>query len=100
MWRHLRMTKRGGRSYDQSGIDGTSPGELAVLCPACPIPSINLPPNWQTAGNDTKYVDSSFDCSFSRMLSILGSSTIRHLALMPAFGSREGRFLTMRRIQN
>ena len=56
MWRHLRMLKRGGRSYDNAGIRGTSPGELAVLCPACPIPSVNLPPNWKSTGKDTEYV--------------------------------------------
>ena len=56
MWRHLRMLKRGGRSYDKAGIQGTSPGELAVLCPACPIPSVNLPPDWKSAGKDTEYV--------------------------------------------
>ena len=50
------MLKRGGRSYDVTGIEGTSPGELAVLCPACPIPSINLPPNWHSVGKDLEYV--------------------------------------------
>lgn len=51
-WRHVRMVKRGGRSYDPTGIRGTSPGELAVVCPACPIPSINLPSNWRSVGED------------------------------------------------
>lgn len=50
------MTKRGGRSYDSTGIEGTSPGELAVLCPACPIPSVNLPPDWHSVGKDLEYV--------------------------------------------
>ena len=54
VWRHIRMVKHGGRSYDATGIDGTSPGELAVLCPACPIPSVNLPSNWQSAGKDSE----------------------------------------------
>ena len=61
MRRHLRMTKHGGRSYDHSGIGGTSARELAVLCPACPIPSVNLPPNWRTAGKADEYVDLSYD---------------------------------------
>ena len=56
MWRHLKMLKRGGRSYDETGVKGTSPGELAVLCPACPIPSINLPPNWKSVGKDSEFV--------------------------------------------
>ena len=54
MWRHIRMVKRGGRSYDSTGINGTSPGELAVLCLACPIPSVNLPSNWQSVGKDSE----------------------------------------------
>ena len=96
MWRHIRMTKRGGRSYDPAGINGTSPGELAVLCPVCPIPSVNLPPNWQSAGQDTEYVGSLCHCSFSRT-SFPGTSIISHSALMPAFDLRGGRSQTMRR---
>ena len=57
MWRHLRMLKRGGWSYDKTGVNGTSPGELAVLCPVCPIPSINLPSDWKSVGGDSEYVD-------------------------------------------
>ncbi|KAF9780638.1 hypothetical protein BJ322DRAFT_1023868 [Thelephora terrestris] len=49
------MTNRGGQSYDGAGIKGTSPGELAVSCPACPIPSVNLPPNWKSAAKDSEY---------------------------------------------
>jgi hypothetical protein len=97
MWRHIKMVKRGGRSYDHSGIDGTSPGELAVLCPACPIPSINLPPNWQSVGKDLEYVNLPFVRSFSQTPSIPGISITRHLALTPAFGSRGDRFQTMKR---
>ena len=67
MWRHLRMLKRGGRSYDAAGIDGTSPGELAVACPACPIPSVNLPPNWKSVGKDSEYVDA---CQFLIVLAL------------------------------
>lgn len=57
MWRHLKMAKRGGRCHDKSGINGTSPGELAVQCPACPIPFVNLPPDWKSTGKDTEYVN-------------------------------------------
>lgn len=64
MWRHLRMMKRGGRSYDPTGVNGTSPGELAVRCPACPIPSVNLPPNWQSVGKDLEYACAAFGFTF------------------------------------
>ncbi|KAF9470113.1 hypothetical protein BDN70DRAFT_763808, partial [Pholiota conissans] len=45
-WRHVRMLKRAGRGHSASGVKGTSSGECAVLCPACPLPGINLPDNW------------------------------------------------------
>ncbi|KAK0432713.1 hypothetical protein EV421DRAFT_1893121 [Armillaria borealis] len=32
-----------------NGVASTPPGRLAILCPACPRPNINLPPNWQSA---------------------------------------------------
>lgn len=46
-WRHIRLLKRSGRGHDPSGSKGTKEGECAVLCPACPIPGINLPLNWK-----------------------------------------------------
>ena len=52
LWRHLHLLKRGGRAHDQTGVKGTSPGELAVLCPACPYPSINLPSGWDKVPKD------------------------------------------------
>ena len=57
MWRHIRMMKRGGRSYCPGGVDGTLPGELAVLCPACPYPSINLPSKWKSVEGENECVD-------------------------------------------
>lgn len=43
--------KRAGRGQDPAGVEGTSQGELAVECPACPHPGRNLPDNWQKAGS-------------------------------------------------
>ncbi|KAG2365204.1 hypothetical protein BDR07DRAFT_1449868 [Suillus spraguei] len=48
-WRHLVMLKRSGRGHDPSGVAGTSEGQCAVLCPACPQPGKNLPDDWQDA---------------------------------------------------
>lgn len=94
------MAKRGGRSYHSTGIDGTAPGELAVLCPACPIPSINLPSNWQSVGKDLEYVMPL--CIFSSSLTafLAGISTTSHSVLMLASGLRGGKFQATRRIQN
>ncbi|KAG2052390.1 hypothetical protein BDR06DRAFT_983220 [Suillus hirtellus] len=48
-WRNLNALKRAGCWHDPAGVDTTQEGELAVLCPACPHPGINLPPNWETS---------------------------------------------------
>jgi len=48
-WRHLKMLKWGGRAHDESGARGTKPGELAVVCPSCPRPGVNLPDGWENA---------------------------------------------------
>lgn len=48
-WRNLKMLKRSGRGHDPVGIQATQEGECAVVCPACPQPGRNLPPNWREA---------------------------------------------------
>lgn len=48
-WRFLKLLKRGGRGHAVDGVAGTKPGELAVLCPLCPRPGINLPDGWEDA---------------------------------------------------
>lgn len=45
-WRHLKLLKWAGRAHDPAGPDGTKPGELALCCPSCPYPEINLPQDW------------------------------------------------------
>lgn len=64
-WRHLKELERGGRAHDPSGVNGTQPGELAVTCPACPRPGINLPENWETVSDDLQYVCSASRCGSS-----------------------------------
>jgi hypothetical protein len=44
---HLLMLKRAGRGHAKSGVLGTAQGELAALCPCCPVPGINLPEDWE-----------------------------------------------------
>ena len=39
-----------------TGVNGTSPGELALLCPACPHPNINLPANWMSVPKGSEFV--------------------------------------------
>ncbi|KAJ6524090.1 hypothetical protein DFH09DRAFT_1250860 [Mycena vulgaris] len=41
------MVKRGGRGHAEDGVEGTKPGELAMLCPCCPRPGRNIPDGWE-----------------------------------------------------
>jgi len=41
-YRNLKALKRAGRGHKLGGAAGTQPGELAVICPACPQPGINM----------------------------------------------------------
>ncbi|KZV59216.1 hypothetical protein PENSPDRAFT_549932, partial [Peniophora sp. CONT] len=47
MFSNIRQAKRSGRGHENSGIAGTSPGELAVPCIACPRPKVNIDVNWR-----------------------------------------------------
>jgi hypothetical protein len=54
-WRHLVMLKRGGRGNDSDCLVAeTKPGELAVVCPVCPHPGVNLPGNWESASGEER----------------------------------------------
>lgn len=53
-WRHLQMLKWAGIQYNTSGISGIQPGQLAVRCPSCPHPGINLPDGWENVPDDMK----------------------------------------------
>ena len=43
-WRNLRQQQNAGLAY--TGQSVTKPGGLALFCPACPQPDINLPSDW------------------------------------------------------
>lgn len=47
MFRHLKLMKRAGRGNIDGGLRLTGAGDLALNCPACPIPGVNLPKNWE-----------------------------------------------------
>ncbi|KAJ6514876.1 hypothetical protein C8R47DRAFT_961701 [Mycena vitilis] len=55
-YRHIMMAKRGGRGHDPSGVFGTAAGELAVECPVCPIPNVNLPDGWEDAPPEKQFL--------------------------------------------
>ncbi|PBK59706.1 hypothetical protein ARMSODRAFT_991083 [Armillaria solidipes] len=53
---HIKLLKYAGRGNVPDGIATTAPGGLALHCPACPIPGVNLPPNWQSAPPDLQFL--------------------------------------------
>jgi hypothetical protein len=50
-WRHLKKMKWAGFGHEAKDADQPAPGELAIFCPTCPQPGINLPPDWQADPN-------------------------------------------------
>jgi len=80
-WRHLKLLKRAGRGHDPTGVMGTTSGGLALLCPACPQPNINLPDNWEDAPKETRYVSLLFNCTFNCNLMIIMDSFLYKLIL-------------------
>jgi hypothetical protein len=44
-WRVLLVKKRFGFGHDRDRTPG--PGDLALFCPACPQPGVNLSDNWE-----------------------------------------------------
>ncbi|KAF8882382.1 hypothetical protein CPB84DRAFT_1686701, partial [Gymnopilus junonius] len=55
-WHHLKLLKWGGRVHDPMGIEATVQGQLALQCPSCPYPGINLPEGWELAPTAERYV--------------------------------------------
>ncbi|KAJ7810040.1 hypothetical protein B0H13DRAFT_1667753, partial [Mycena leptocephala] len=49
----LQRARRAGRAHDPAGLDATKPGELSVICWACPYEGRNLPSDWRDV--DPKY---------------------------------------------
>jgi hypothetical protein len=95
-WRHLKLLKWGGRGHDPSGVIGTKSGELAVVCPSCPHPGINLPDGWEDAPIEMRYVILKSPYFLSHVQ--LGFFTWCSSPWMQTFASRTSLFRTIRRI--
>jgi hypothetical protein len=53
-WRHLKMLKRSGYGHLEDEVEKQS-HSCALLCPACPQPGINLPPDWENAPKEKRF---------------------------------------------
>ena len=66
--RKLEVLKRFGSVYEEFS---SSSGNLAIFCPSCPQPGINLPPNWKDLPNwvtrRTITVDGNFHADHIKM---------------------------------
>jgi hypothetical protein len=67
-WRHLKMLKRSGYGHLYNTLEEEQHSS-ALLCPACPQPGINLPPDWEKAPKEKRfvmYIVVSHDCNLSQ----------------------------------
>jgi CxC2 like cysteine cluster associated with KDZ transposases len=46
LWRWMKKLKWAGYGSNLKRVSNVQPGELAIYCPACPQPGINIPDNW------------------------------------------------------
>ncbi|KAI1784147.1 hypothetical protein LXA43DRAFT_1101707 [Ganoderma leucocontextum] len=68
-WRVQQMRKTAGFGHRDEDI---GPGDLAVRCPACPQPDLNLPDDWKTDDAQWKYtwsvvMDGNFSAQHRKM---------------------------------
>ncbi|GBE80334.1 hypothetical protein SCP_0300490 [Sparassis crispa] len=55
-WRHIKMAKCAGHSYDSGSISSTNPGALAVQCRACLHSGINLSDRWKDSSSADRWL--------------------------------------------
>ncbi|KAH7909277.1 hypothetical protein BJ138DRAFT_1115126 [Hygrophoropsis aurantiaca] len=55
-YRDIKMLKRAGRGNIVAGLINMKPGDLAIACPACPHPGINLPVGWENVEPGLKFL--------------------------------------------
>ncbi|KAF9470104.1 hypothetical protein BDN70DRAFT_821745, partial [Pholiota conissans] len=61
-WRHLHMLKWAGVPHQVGGISAIQPGQLAVRCPSCPYPGINIRDDWELVPEKFKFLYMVFIC--------------------------------------
>jgi len=74
-WRHLKMLKWAGRSTVNDGVHQTQPGDLAIRCPSCPRPGVNLPSDWEKAPAHLRYANLSPSPALWKLISALDFCT-------------------------
>ncbi|KAG2338018.1 hypothetical protein BDR05DRAFT_978303 [Suillus weaverae] len=59
-WRFVMQMKRCGQGHHPGGIQATEASACAVLCPACPNPSRNLPVGWENSPPEFQFLYAMF----------------------------------------
>jgi len=49
------MLKWAGRANVPDGVASTQPGDLAICCPSCLRPNVNLPVGWEDAPEEFRF---------------------------------------------
>lgn len=62
LWRWMKKLKWAGYAGSLKNVNEVRSGELAIYCPACPQPGVNIPDNWK---------ENSDRCAFQFISSIL-----------------------------
>ncbi|KAG1797309.1 uncharacterized protein HD556DRAFT_1431085 [Suillus plorans] len=55
-WRFVMQMKRCGQGHHPGGIQATEASACAILCPACPHPSRNLPVGWENSPSEFQFL--------------------------------------------
>ncbi|KAE9391354.1 hypothetical protein BT96DRAFT_832191, partial [Gymnopus androsaceus JB14] len=80
-WRHLKMLMHAGHGNDGiCMVKETEQSKLALSCPACPHPNINLPVDWNKSDNLYLIIDACF-----RLKRCLISSILNDPYLVPGW---------------
>ncbi|KAG1809885.1 uncharacterized protein HD556DRAFT_1428132 [Suillus plorans] len=59
-WHFIIQMKHCSQGHHPGGIEETKAGACAILCPACPHPSKNLPVGWENTPPEFQFLDAIF----------------------------------------
>ena len=69
LWRWMKKLKWSGFGHNNRRVDDVQDGELAIYCPSCPQPNINIPADWKDDPNRYPgYFSVADECSLSRQM--------------------------------
>ena len=54
-WHHLKMLKQSGHGHLKDEVESQS-HLCTLLCPACPLPGINLPLGWEDTPKEKRFL--------------------------------------------